>query len=66
MYDKDIQYHLNYRQKDLYEVAKHERLVRMVRATQQHSQTFMPLLSSALKLGILGFLVYRIAIIIYS
>lgn len=66
MYDKDIQYHLNYRQKDLYTEAKEARLARLAQTALPKAESMIYLLSSALKLSIVAFIVIKLAEMVYS
>jgi hypothetical protein len=62
----ELQYHLNFRQKDLYEAAKQHQLAKM--AEQGHSKTkgVAAFLSPFIKLSLLVFFVYQVSLLVYS
>ena len=66
MYDKDVQYYLNFRQQELHAEAKQAHLVHLAHRGLPKSQTVIFALSSALKLSIAAFLVLKLAELLYA
>jgi hypothetical protein len=64
MTDNDLQYHLNFRQKDLLDAAKEYRLARLAQEACDKSKDILAFLTPLVKLSLLAFLVYELSLMI--
>ena len=61
----ELQYHLNFRQKDLYEDAKRNRLIRLAEQGRSKTKGVASVLSPFVKLSLLVFFVYQLSLLVY-
>jgi hypothetical protein len=62
----ELQYHLNFRQKDLHEAAKQYQLAKMAEQGRNKTNTVAAFLSPFIKLSLLVFFVYQFSLLVYS
>jgi hypothetical protein len=63
MTDNELQYHLNFRQKDLYDAAREYRLARLAQEACGKSKSVLVSLKPFVKLSIIAFLVYELYLV---
>ena len=61
----ELQYHLNFRQKDLYEAAKQAKLARIAQENSKQEKSIAAVLSPFVKLSLLVFFVYQLSLLVY-
>jgi hypothetical protein len=66
MYDTELQYHLNFRQKDFYAAAKEARLARIAQAGSPKRKRVTVMMLNLVKLSISVLLIYELAVMIYG
>jgi hypothetical protein len=62
----EMQYHLNFRQKDLYETAKQHKLAKIAEQGRSKTNGVAAFLSPFIKLSLLVFFVYQFSLLVYS
>ena len=61
----ELQYHLNFRQKDLYEAAKQAKLAHIAQENSNQAKSLAARLSPFVKLSVLVFFVYQLSLLVY-